>query len=338
MSTGALPLSEGGVGESVSDLQTRLAAAGLTPITDPVGTFGPSTRAAVEAFQRQRGLRIDGIVGTSTWTTLVEAGLRLGDRLLYRAHPMLRGDDVAELQSRLCSLGFDTGRVDGIFGDLTSSALAEFQRNVQLPADATAGLATVSELVRVSSRHQTLELVSMVRERELLRSTPPTLSGRHVGIGEIGGLGSIAASVSRRLAGAGARVTLLHHPEESGQAHEANVGAVDTYIGLRLRPDDVGWAVSYYSGYSYESTSGRELATRIVEAVPQRFPGGATASGMSVPVLRETRMPAVVVEIGPLDVVVERATEIGEALASAIIRWAETREDSSPRPDRFQAS
>ena len=61
------------------------------------------------------------------------------------------GDDVAELQQRLSALGFDSGRVDGIFGDLTSAALGEFQRDfdvarvvgqmvggadVQAPADA----------------------------------------------------------------------------------------------------------------------------------------------------------------------------------------------------------
>ena len=48
---------------------------------------------------------------------------------------MLRGDDVAELQQRLCTLGFDTGRVDGIFGDATVRALGEFQRNAGLPVD-----------------------------------------------------------------------------------------------------------------------------------------------------------------------------------------------------------
>ena len=52
---------------------------------------------------------------------------------------MLRGDDVAELQQRLCTLGFDTGRVDGIFGDATVRALGEFQRNAGLPVDGIVG-------------------------------------------------------------------------------------------------------------------------------------------------------------------------------------------------------
>src|SRR6266545_3977054 len=42
---------------------------------------------------------------------------------------MLRGDDVYELQRELGSLGFDAGRVDGIFGPRTLEALLGFQRN-----------------------------------------------------------------------------------------------------------------------------------------------------------------------------------------------------------------
>ena len=33
---------------------------------------------------------------------------------------MLRGDDVAELQVRLAQLGFNPGRIDGIFGPATA--------------------------------------------------------------------------------------------------------------------------------------------------------------------------------------------------------------------------
>ena len=51
-----------------------------------------------------------------TWTALVEAGWTLGDRLLMITAPNLRGEDVAELQRILARLGFNCGRVDGIFG------------------------------------------------------------------------------------------------------------------------------------------------------------------------------------------------------------------------------
>ena len=297
---------------------------GATPITDPEGSFGPSTRAAVEAFQRQRGLRIDGIVGAHTWATLIEAGVSLGDRPLYRTHPMLRGDDVADLQSRLCSLGFDTGRVDGIFGDNTAEAVAVFQRNVQLPVDGIAGRLTVNEINRVTANHQTLSLVTPLREAERRRHEPPTLRGRHIGIGESGGLGTIAGALTRRLTAAGARVTLLGHPDESAQAQEANIAQIDAFIGLRLTVATLSCNVSYWSGYAAESLRGRELAMAVVAEVPLVIGGSGSVEGMSLAILRETRMPAVVVEIGPLEAVIERSGPLADALARAISTWAES--------------
>src|SRR5579863_8555777 len=160
-----LPLALGDRGEAVSDIQHRLSAILPGAPVDADGIFGPATRAALEAFQRLRGLRVDGVCGPQTWNTLVEAGFRMGDRFLYRRTPMLRGDDVAELQQRLCTLGFDTGRVDGIFGDATVRALGEFQRNAGLPVDGIVGGATLHELMRLESRHHEPELVSAVRAR-----------------------------------------------------------------------------------------------------------------------------------------------------------------------------
>jgi hypothetical protein len=51
------------------------------------------------------------------------------------------------------------------------------------------------------------------------------------------------------------------------------------------------------------------------------------AAGMSVPVLRETRMTAVVVEVGPAGVVVEHAPDLADALAVALVEWARTAGD-----------
>ena len=296
----------------------------MCPFTDPEGTFGPSTRAAVEAFQRQRGIRIDGIAGRQTWATLIEAGLALGDRPLYRTHPMLRGDDVADLQGRLCSLGFDTGRVDGIFGDNTAAAVAVFQRNVQLPIDGIAGRLTVDELFRVTARHQTFSPVTPLREAERRRLEPTTLRGRHIGVGESGGLGTVAGALTRRLAAAGARVTLLGHPDESAQAQEANAAEVDAFIGLRLSPATLGCKLSFWSGYATESARGRELAMAMVAKVPIVVGGAGSVEGMSLAVLRETQMPAVMVEVGPLETVIERSGPLADALASAISAWAES--------------
>jgi peptidoglycan hydrolase-like protein with peptidoglycan-binding domain len=64
----ALP---GKSGASVSALQTGLKAyAAGNPTVDPGaidGSFGPRTETAVKAYQSDRGVSVDGIVGDHTW-------------------------------------------------------------------------------------------------------------------------------------------------------------------------------------------------------------------------------------------------------------------------------
>src|ERR1700759_4238151 len=96
----SLPLSLGSSGPAVRDLTARLRGAGFDPGAD-IGTFGADTQAALVRFQAARGLEADGICDRDTWLALVEAGFSVGDRLLYLTAPMLRGDDVAELQLSL---------------------------------------------------------------------------------------------------------------------------------------------------------------------------------------------------------------------------------------------
>ena len=120
-----LPLHPGSSYESVRDLQQRLTALGFDPAPDRPGRYGEATGRAVRAFQEHRRLRVDGVCGPQTWNALVEAGRVLGERLLYYRRQMLRGDDVASLQRLLGALGFDAGRVDGIFGPLVDEALRD---------------------------------------------------------------------------------------------------------------------------------------------------------------------------------------------------------------------
>lgn len=324
----ALPLAPGDSGNGVADLQARLSALGIDVLPDLAGDFGPGTRAAVEAFQHLRGLRVDGTCGLQTWAALVEAGYNLGDRFLYRRGPMFRGDDVAELQRRLSALGFDTGRVDGIFGDRTALALGEFQRNLGLPVDGILGAETLSELQRVMPRRELSDLVSAVRDRDRLRHLPKTLLGRRIAVGEEGGLDALASAVRRGLHRSGANAVSVLHPDGSAQAGAANAAGAEVYLGLRLDPSIARCSTSHYSGYRYESAGGRRLAEILQARVPQVL--GLQASppvGMTLPVLRETRMPAVVCELGPASLVAERTPVIAHALVEALTEWATTSVD-----------
>jgi N-acetylmuramoyl-L-alanine amidase len=318
-----LRLRQGSRGESVSDVRRRLQALGFGSSGDEPGYFGPGTEQAVLAFQRDRGLRSDGVCGRQTWSALVEAGRVLGERLLYYRKPMLRGDDVAALQAQLGALGFDAGRVDGIFGPLAHEALRDFQRNSGLVDDGIFGPETLNTLLRVGSKTNGQDVVGAIRERQRLRESPRTLLGRRVVVGETGGLAALVDSAKRVLSRAGAIVTTLHDPDGSVQASQANALEGDVYIGLGLDPDRPGCTTAYFLGYNgVSSEGGRRLAEALQVALPRRLgiPDHG-AHGMRLPVLRETRMPAVLLEAGPSAVVVERAADLAAAVAEAVAQW-----------------
>jgi N-acetylmuramoyl-L-alanine amidase len=276
----------------------------------------------VKAFQAARGLRPDGICDAQTWAALVEAGWRLGDRYLYLRSPNLRGDDVAELQRRLGRLGFDAGRVDGIFGPLAGTALHEFQRNVGLTPDGICGYETVQALQRLGGRTPAGPAVAAVREEELLRQAPPTLAGRRIVVGALGPVGIVARAVSRELRASGAAVVTVDDPDGSAQAQLANHYEAGLYLGLT--PADGPSAVFYYAVPGFESVGGRRLAALLHERLAPILPAlEAGPRGMRLPVLRETRMPAVLCELGPVRDVVVATPRVVAALRSAVATWVE---------------
>lgn len=317
-----LPLRVGDTGAAVRDLQERLVKLGLDLDSDDPGTFGVGTEAAVRTFQTQRGLRDDGVCGGHTWSGVVEAGLRLGDRLLYHRRPMLHGDDVAEVQRRLSGLGFDPGGVDGIFGALTHAALADFQHNVGLAPDGICGPRTLVELFRVAPLDGGTDLVSSLRERLRVAEASATLLGRRIAVGEEGGFATGSAAVCRALVLVGAIPLELHHPDPSEQAADANSAGVDCYLGLRLESSHAAAITTFYRGFRYESVASRHLAEFLLEAVTSRLKlrDGGT-HGMALPILRETQMPAVLLELGSPGEVVMHTAALGQAVVESLDRW-----------------
>ena len=279
----------------------------------------------MRVFQSGHGLRVDGACGPETWNALVEAGRTLGERLLYYRRGMFRGDDVASLQRHLGALGFDAGRVDGIFGPQTHAAVCVFQRNVGLPEDGICGPGTVELLRRYAAKITGTVMVAGLRERVRLSEAPRTLQGWRIAIGETGGLGALADATRRSVRLGGADVLSFHTLDESAQAAQANEARVDVYLGIRLDPELSGCRTAYFSGHNgFCSEAGRHLAQLVHEIVPRRLGiPAAGCRGMRLAILRETRMPAVVVEIGPASVLVVRAAEVAEALEAALGKWVE---------------
>ncbi len=269
----------------------------------------------MEAFQYRRGLRVDGVCGRQTWDTLVEAGFRLGDRFLYRRTPMLRGDDVAELQQRLGALGFDAGRVDGIFGDATSAALGDFQRNAGLPVDGILGADHPARSSSGSRPATSRPSSSRPCGPGSGSARPPApWPGATWPWARRAGWAPAVGALRRRLVAAGARVTALHHPDGSAQAGrgQRRPGSTSTWRSASTPtgpgappPTTPATATSPRAAAGWPSWSSSAVPVALGVAGP------AASRGMSVPVLRETRMPAVIVEVGPAAAVVEQGAGPG---------------------------
>ncbi len=141
-------LKQGACGPEVENLQRQLVAAGFEP-GKLDGVFGPKTKVAVMAFQRARGLEVDGIVGLRTWEALDS---RRGSGL----RPILKRGvcepAVVVLQKVLATHGFDPGAKDGLFGPKTERAVLAFQRAKGLEADGVVGPKTWNALGMTAPR------------------------------------------------------------------------------------------------------------------------------------------------------------------------------------------
>lgn len=312
-----LPLKLGDRGPLVRDLHRRLAKADC-PVAEGGDEFTDATREAVAAFQTSRRLEVDGECGPHTWSALDEAAHRLGDRLLYLQAPMLRGDDVARLQQRLGALGFDAGRVDGILGPDTARALESFQRNAGLPVDGIFGPDSLDALNRLGGR-ENQQSVTAVRERERLRALAAQVRERRIVLGELGGLGIVADTFARALRPHVGHLDVIAHPDGSHRARVANQLDADLYLGV-VADEKPRCTISYFATEGFESEGGLHLARLLLDALDGVI-DAPEIQGRRLPVLRETRMPAVVLRIGPTPELVHRAPLIADAAAEAVRRW-----------------
>jgi N-acetylmuramoyl-L-alanine amidase len=267
-------------------------------------------------------VRIDGIVGTLTWERLVEAGRLLGDRVLSTTAPLLRGDDVAELQERLAALGFDPGRVDGIYGAMTRAAVASFQRDAGVGGDGVVGPATLAELRRLAVRHPRSTLVSEVRERSTIEHGRAAHASLSVVLAHAGGLDTLAAATARQVRAKGATASVVVHADEAPLVAAVNEKGAGALVVLRLDPGAAAATALYFRSERSESPSGRRLAELLAAGAAKALATRTETRGMTLPVLRETRMPAAILEVGPLDRVVERTAQLADAVSDALDAWS----------------
>lgn len=118
-------LREGASGPWASTLQRSLMLAGQAPGAVD-GNFGARTLAALESFQRARGIAVDGICGPITWSALKAR--------------------TVKVQTALTASGISVGGIDGMAGPLTADAVLRFQAAHHLTQDGIVGPITSSAL------------------------------------------------------------------------------------------------------------------------------------------------------------------------------------------------
>ncbi len=126
-------INRGYEGPEVQDIQHRLMELGYMDYDEPTSLYGPMTKNAVELFQRQSFMQIDGIVGQATYDALM-----LSDAPIYMVSNGSTGDDVLSLQSRLRELGY-IDSATGYYGTDTAAAVVKFQQRNNLAVDGMIG-------------------------------------------------------------------------------------------------------------------------------------------------------------------------------------------------------
>ncbi|MFF0499284.1 N-acetylmuramoyl-L-alanine amidase [Nocardia aobensis] len=337
-------LRHGDTGPAVAEVRSTLASLGFHP--HPHGTdrsggqgefwkdsdavFDRELDSAVRAFQQQRGLLVDGVVGPATYRALKEASYRLGARtLIYQLSAPLYGDDVATLQRRLQDLGFYVHRVDGYFGPHTHDALTAFQREIGLSADGICGPDTLRSLELLGAR-VTGGNPHRIAEEEVVHRAGPQLTGKRIVIdpgmgGEDKGLAvptefgdvyeseilwDLASRLEGRMAATGMETFLSRpwgaNPTDAERAETSNTFDADLMISLRCAANlssSAGGVASFHFGNSHGSVSmiGQVLAGFIQrEIVARTSLQDCRTHARTWDLLRLTKMPTVQVDIGYL--------------------------------------
>ena len=320
-----LLIRRGDAGPAVAEVQAALVGLGLLPAQPAEPVYDTVTDRAVREFQQRRGLSIDGIVGPETYRAITAAKFRLGDRLLSLAsHPFV-GDDVAALQDRLLELGFDAGRIDGIFGQRTQAALRSFQREYGLQADGACGPGTLRALKQLG-RLVVGGRPHQLREKEVLHRSGSSLTGKIVvidpghggsdrgahghGLEEATLVETLADRFEGRLQASGVRTLLTRGrdsaPSDAERAALANAAAADLVVSLHCdrasSPLAHGVAAYHFgTGTGTTSTVGEHLASLVQREIVARTDLlDCRVHAKTWELLRLTRMPAVRLELGHL--------------------------------------
>ncbi len=137
---------------SVAFLQDHLRALGYLT-DDATMFFGPKTQAALEGFQRDKGMPIHTeSLNTETAAMLMAAVRTLGrDMGVPLVSELSSQKDLMAAQRLLRSMGYYEGRTHGVYNENLKGAIMAFQKERALIADATSpGAGTIGPITQAA--------------------------------------------------------------------------------------------------------------------------------------------------------------------------------------------
>ena len=270
------------------------------------------SESEIRSFQQARGLSVTGLVDEVTARALKEAQWKLGDRSLnLQEPPLMHGDDVAALQSRLTEMGFNCGRVDGIYGPRTELAVKDFQKSVGATVDGKCGPATIIALIRLT-KIVSGGAPSVLRESANQKNRGPALANKTIVLNPDGDdslVYDVAVRTEGRLLALGASVFLTrgatNNPSEKERIAFSNNSNADLMISLHedsYKNENAHGAATYFYGseaHGVHSIVGERFASLVQREICARTDfANCRTHAMTWELLRLTKAPAVRIDLG----------------------------------------
>lgn len=155
---------QGDESEEVRTIQKQLVSCGYMKEKNTTGYFGSITLAAVKSFQKDSGLKADGIAGKQTCAKLYELS-KAADKNTQKTEIIKpaatlqncgilrsgsKGEAVKDLQKNLTWRRFYKGEITGVFDSATLVAVKKFQASCRLTQDGIVGVETKKWLLHNS--------------------------------------------------------------------------------------------------------------------------------------------------------------------------------------------
>ena len=295
--------------------------------SNPTDLFDEGLAQAIKAFQQERGLTATGLINEITQRCLDEARWKLGDRILaLQSDSLMRGDDVSNLQDRLIQMGFNCGKVDGIYGSRTEASVKEFQKSVGVVVDGKCGPVTLISLMRLvktvsggaptALRESVRHAVASPALASKVIVIDPSWGGDFTGENQNGVIESevvfdLAQRLEGRLIALGVNVVLTrsakNSPLEKDRIATANSVNADLVIALKVdiyKNEKANGVATYYygrDGAGVHSVVGERFANLIQREICARTDLlNCRTHGKSWDLLKLTTAPTVRLDLGYL--------------------------------------